>query len=247
MGSLAQRAVVVSLCLLVVPLFLHSLFLYRSEYRAELADVQENIELTAKAQKAILEERLGVQWQILDAAATQRGSDFKKQLGIIEISMPSGVPDHFVVVNLRDDVLLAGKKISPTEALAIPTGIEAMFDQLTDFEKAQYPLSLSFVNAQGKALIGAKQETSLYVQLPIEGADFSLHLSIPEGAVARLHKEYYYFHFLTLLFFIGFIGGFIVWLITRRIAKPLNELCKTMGRVGEGAVHARYVPDRMGF
>ena len=51
-SSLAMRAVVVSLCLLVAPLFLHSLFLYWSEYKGTLADVMENLELTAKGQKA---------------------------------------------------------------------------------------------------------------------------------------------------------------------------------------------------
>lgn len=59
--------------------------------------------------------------------------------------------------------------------------------------------------------------------------------------------EDYYFHFATLVFFVGVIGGGAVYLLTRRIAKPLKELCKTMERVSEGAAHVRYTPDRMGF
>ena len=65
-------------------------------------------------------------------------------------------------------------------------------------------------------------------------------------------KEYhriedYYFHFATLVLFVGVIGGGAVYLFTRRIGQPLKNLCKTMDRVSEGAIHARYTPDRMGF
>jgi len=247
MGSLAQRAVLVSLCLLVIPLFLHSLFSYRAEYKDALADIKENLAITAKGQKAILEERINIQWQVLDAVAGKTDPAFMQHLQIFEIPMPSGLPNHFAIVSLRDDSLFVGKRISTTSALAISTPIETVFDQLTDFEKPDYPQSLAFVDKEGKALIGAKQETPISIQLPIEGSNFFLYLSIAEGAVKRLHKEWYFFHFLTLLFFIGFIGGLIVWLITKRISKPLRQLCKAMERVSEGAVHIRYIPDRMGF
>ena len=78
MGSLAQRAVLVSLCLLVIPLFLHSIFLYRREYQDTLAVVKEDLALTAKGQKAILEERITIQWEILDAAADQPDPAFRE-------------------------------------------------------------------------------------------------------------------------------------------------------------------------
>lgn len=61
------------------------------------------------------------------------------------------------------------------------------------------------------------------------------------------HIEDYYFHFATLLFFVGVIGGGAVYLFTRRIGRPLKELCETMERVSAGDAHARYSPDRMGF
>jgi len=246
-GSLARRALLVSLCLLVVPLFFHSLYMYRAEYQDTLEDVQENLTITARGQKAILEERIGVQWQILDAAAAQTDPRFLQQMKIVQMPMPAGLPDHFATVSLRDDVLFAGKRISKSFALAISTPVDTIFDQLTDFEKATYPLSLAFVDSKGKTIVGAKQESPLFIQLPVEGADFFIYLSIPIGAVERLHQKWYFLHFLTLLFFIGVVGGFIVWLITQRISKPLKQLCAVMERVGEGAVHVRYAPDRMGF
>ena len=57
----------------------------------------------------------------------------------------------------------------------------------------------------------------------------------------------YYFRFATLVFFVGIFGGGAVYFFTRRIGKPLKDLCKTMERVSGGAAHARYTPDRMGF
>lgn len=247
LGSLAQRAVLVSLCLLVIPLFLHSLYLYRSEYQDTLSDVRDILSITANGQKAVLEERITIQWEILDAAAEKKEPGFMQDLKIMEIPMPSGLADHFAIISLREDSLFTGKRISSTGAIAISTPIDTVFDQLTDFEIADYPLSLAFVNQEGEVFVGAKQKTPLFIEIPIEGANFFLYLSIPEGAVQRLHKEWYVFHFLTLVFFVGVVGGFIVWLITRRISKPLLQLCKAMERVGKGAVHVRYVPDRMGF
>lgn len=246
-GSLAQRAVIVSLCLLVVPLFLHSIFLYREEYQQTLADVKENLSIMANGQRAILEERNSLGWQVLDAAAAKTEPAFMQQLHIFEMPMPSGLPDHFATFSLQDNSLLTGKKISSSSALVIATPIDTVFNQLTHFEKSSFSPSLAFVDKGGNPLIGAHQETPISIQLPVERADFFLYLSIPEGDIERLHKAWYFFHFLTLLFFIGVVGGFIVWLITQRISKPLRELCKAMQRVGEGAVHVRYTPDKMGF
>jgi serine phosphatase RsbU (regulator of sigma subunit) len=245
--SLAQRAVIVSLCLLVVPLFLHSIFLYREEYEQTLSDVKENLSIMASGQKAILEERISAGWEILDAAAAKTDPAFLQQLKIFEMPAQSDLPDHFASLSLQDSSLLTGKKISSSSALVIAAPLDTVFAQLTHFEKSSFPVSLAFVNKEGKALIGRKLESPISIQVPVEGADFFLYLSVPVEAVERLHKTWYFFHFLTLLFLIGVVGGLIVWLITKRISKPLRELCRAMQRVGEGAVHVRYTPDKMGF
>ncbi len=108
MGSLAQRALLVSLCLLVIPLFFHSFFLYRSEYQETLADAKENLTLAVKAQKAILEQRIHLQWQMLDGG----GAAF-------EVSKPPGLPDYFAFIDLEKHALYVGKEISKGRAIAV--------------------------------------------------------------------------------------------------------------------------------
>ncbi len=251
-GSLARRAVVVSLCLLVLPLLLHSLFLYRADYEYNLKVVSSTLKLTAEAQKSLLEERLQIQWKILDAVKEPQEM---QHLGIKKIALPPGAGNYFAIVGIDPDALagmdpdtlIVGKKIDEASALMIATPLDRLFEMMTRFEEDVFPTSLSFIDEKGNALAGAKQETTLFVQLPIQGANFFLYLSVPEGAVEELNKSDYIYHFLSLLFFIGVVGGIIVWMITRRIARPLNTLCKAMERVAEGAVHVRYTPDKMGF
>jgi serine phosphatase RsbU (regulator of sigma subunit) len=242
-ASLAQRAVVVSLCLLVAPLLLHSIFLYRTDYKNTLSDVTSDLTDIAKGQKATLEARLAVQWQILDVAASRKDPDLLQALGIVEMPMPSGLPNRFAVIGLGGKAIFTGRRVSLQNAIALSTPIEELLKQLKTIERSDYPLSLEFVSGEGKG----KQEGVLVVVLPIEGSNFSLYISIPIAEVVRLNREWYVKNFLTLLFFVGVIGGLLVWLITRRISKPLQQLCGVMERVGKGAVHVRYTPDKMGF
>ncbi len=234
-GTLALRVILVSLALLVIPLFLHSLFLYREEYKSTLEDVKENLNLAAKADVALLEERLALQWQMLD---------MNPDLGV-PINTPVGSADHFVY--FRRGYFYVGKKITLSDSKAFKTSANEVMQELTSFEKGSYPFSLAILDAQGNVLVGSKISSPLFEELPIKNADFSLYLSIPIETIEKLHKEWYLFHFLSLLFFVGLIGGFLVWLVTRRISRPLKELCKSMQKVGDGAFHVRYTPDRMGF
>lgn len=86
-----------------------------------------------------------------------------------------------------------------------------------------------------------------FIKVDVPFSGHILEAIVPEDEILTLHKSRYYFRFLTVIFFVGILGGGSVYLLTRRVARPLNELCKTMQRVSEGAVHVRYTPDRMGF
>ncbi|MGB7977895.1 MAG: SpoIIE family protein phosphatase [Chlamydiales bacterium] len=55
-GSMARRILVICLLLLVMPLFLQSLFLYRQEYRQKLNDVQNDLHLLAEERALLIEQ-----------------------------------------------------------------------------------------------------------------------------------------------------------------------------------------------
>ncbi|HSX37607.1 MAG TPA: SpoIIE family protein phosphatase [Chlamydiales bacterium] len=243
-ASLAGRAVIVSLCLLVFPLFLHSFFLYKKEYASALADAKETLIFVSNAHRAILEEKMQGQWQLLDAIGNIDSKELHITQVIIAVPTPIGLPPHFAMVN--GNVFYVGKKISEERSLAIANPANLLFQELQRQVVYGYPLFLS-IESQGNIVMGPMPQEPLSVRVPIENSDVSLILSIPVDAVAKLHKTWYLYHFLSLLFFVGCIGGLFVWLITKRIAKPLRRLCEVMKRVGEGAQHARYQPDRMGF
>lgn len=245
-GSLAWRALIVSLCLLVLPLLFHSLFLYRADDLHNLKDVQSALRLTIDAQKALVEEQLMLQWGVLDAMDGASDEDLRR-FEIQQIVTPPNVPDHFAVVD--KNILYVGKKLyaNPSASLAFVSSVNTLMKMLTRFKGDSFPISLSLIDPRGRTLSGERQESHLSETRKIQGADFSLYLSAPPDAVEKLDKTDYVHNFLSLLFFIAFIGGVFVWFITRRIAKPLNQLCKVMERISQGAVHVRYTPDWMGF
>jgi hypothetical protein len=98
---------------------------------------------------------------------------------------------------VSESALLVGRKKSETSAYVMATSFTALFSQLTAFEKASYPFSLAFVDQNTQALAGEVQETSLSITLPVEGADFFLHLSVSEiptqstDLISPEHSEQY--------------------------------------------------------
>ena len=245
-GSLAWRALFVSICLLVLPLFLHTIFLFHADYKHNEEDVSSVLHLTADAQKSLLNLRVRLDWKILDA--TQRASEADlTSLQIQKIPTPSGVDTYFVTVDPTKNALIVGKQIDASLSLALATPLEDVLEGLTQFEQDVFPTSLALTDETGRILAGTKQKTPFITSYSVEGANFLFYLSIPANAVKELNINDYIFHFLSLFFFIGGIGGLIVWFVTRRIARPLMTLCQAMEKVSEGAFHARYTPDRMGF
>lgn len=103
-----------------------------------------------------------------------------------------------------------------------------------------YPIKFAVVDKPT-----AQNPDILQVDEPLSGK--YLEVSVPKEEILALHQSEYYYRFVTLLIFVGVFGGGCVYLLTRRVSRPLKELCKTMQRVSEGAIHARYTPDWMGF
>lgn len=88
---------------------------------------------------------------------------------------------------------------------------------------------------------------SLTVILPVPGSTQHLVASLPHSFIRSWHNSDFFYRLTVLILCVGGIGGLAVILLTRRIARPLRQLCTTLERVSEGAIHVRYTPDWMGF
>lgn len=224
-GSLSRRILAVSIFLLVIPLFLQSLFLYRQEYTEKLNDVQTELTILGK-------ERAHFVKKVIDLNV--------KPLYIEKVPLPPNVPDPFILLSKNRETLLIGKQISPTTAEMVRVPVKEI---MADIPRA-LPTHITLIDDKERL---QESEDLLQVQEPIAGTNLKLQLTVDKNQIHGLHLRTYYFHFASLLFFVGVLGGTVVYLFTRRIGKPLKDLCRTMERVSEGASHARYTPDRMGF
>jgi sigma-B regulation protein RsbU (phosphoserine phosphatase) len=164
-----------------------------------------------------------------------------------EVPFPPNVCDRFVLFTDNPAEIIVGKRHSDTTAYILRI---ALSDIGRDIPFV-HPVQISLLNSEGRViwenLKFATTEDLLQVKEPIPRTDYSLRLSIDKQEIEFLHLDAYYFRFASLIFFVGVLGGLAVYLFTRRIARPLRDLGKTMTRVSEGAFHARYTPDRMGF
>jgi len=62
-----------------------------------------------------------------------------------------------------------------------------------------------------------------------------------------LQKEELIWRVTSFFLLVFVLGGSLVFLFVRKLAKPLRSLCATMEGIKEGAIHARYAPQRWGF
>lgn len=248
-GSLTRRVFLISLFLLIIPLFFQSLFLYRQEYETKLEDVKQILDWIGKEREAAIEQLIQMDWNILDFV----GGDIdkhRKEFQIERVNLPQGVGDKFAISSVRRGALLVGKKETSNYALVIPVPFDELIANLQN-EHFPYPIRMALIDDQGKLLAeNMKVRASsnlLVVKEDVPSADFNLIITIPEDLIEGLHKTDYYYRLAILVFFVGIVGGFGVWWLTSRMAKPLNHLRKSLQRVSEGAVHVRYTPDKMGF
>lgn len=245
-SSLAMRILSVSLLLLVIPLFFQTIFLYKQEYEQRLRDVEEDLKILAEERTHLIEEIVHMDWALLDSWDSPQSVGYR---GLVEkIPTPEGVREHFLVVSLSREALLVGKKTFGSSSFVIPIAFEIIG---RDMPRA-YPIQISLVSSQGRVLWensskSLEVEELLEIEEEILGTDFKIRLEVSKNAIHGLHLESYYLRFGSLLFFVGLIGGALVYLLTKRISKPLKQLIKTMERVSEGALHVRYTSDWMGF
>ena len=249
-GSLARRILIVVILLLVIPLFLESLFLYRQEYFQKLQDVETDIKVLASERAHFIQETLEVDWMWLEESEgpldrALSGSKKSAALKIERIPLPKGASSQFVAVSKSRQALLAGVAETGASALAIAIPFSVIARDMP----RSYPIRIAIGDSRGTVFWQSSKILGdpLEAESPIGETGLTVHLSVEKSHIKGLHLESYYLRFAALVFFVGILGGLAVYLFTRRISKPLRHLCKTMERVGAGASHVRYSPDWMGF
>ncbi len=246
-GSLTRRVLMMVLLLLVIPLFLQNFFLYRQEYQQKVEEIQTDLQFLAGERAYLIEELLQMDWRLLEQTANAELSARNvKQLYIERIPLPPNAKNRFVAISKSREALLAGIAESDTSALIIPIPFSIIAKELPRL----YPIEMDLVDEEGGVLWASAQETKeeyLAAESPVGETGVRVKLSVEEAQIQGLHLQSYYLRFATLVFFVGGVGGILVFLFTRRIAKPLRSLCKAMERVSQGASHVRYLPDWMGF
>ena len=242
-GSLTRRVLLIATLLLVIPLFWQTLFLYRQEYQQKLKDVELDLHILVNERAYFLDEMIQFCWDWLKLIPEDQDfSDSKVQ----KTPLSSFTSDPFVAMDEGDKALLAGIPIDGFSALVTPIS----FSFITSDLPRTYQIHMALIDEKGETLwqSGEKsQKEYLEAKDQIGKTNLFLVLSAEKDKIKGLHLESYYLRFASLLFFVGLIGGAIVFLFAKRIARPLRQLCQVMARVKEGAVHTRYQPDWMGF
>lgn len=236
-GSLSRRILIIAVLLLVIPLFLQTLFLYRQEYEQKLQDVDADLKMLAGERAHFIDETLQMDWSLLEES---------HNVPFIErIPLPPNARDRFVAVSKSRQALLAGIAETHTDALVIPIP----FAMIARDMPRSYQVRIALIDGEKNVLWESSQAEGddLQADDPIGETGISVRLSVEKKEIKGLHQQSYYLRFAATVFFVGIIGGGCVFLFTRRIAKPLRHLSKTMERVSEGAAHVRYTPDWMGF
>ncbi len=175
--GLASRVVLIVSLLLVIPLLLQSVLLYRQEYRQKVVSTEAILLLVAQERVARI------------------------------VADPEGSIESWT----------ASDPASP------------------------YPIRFVISEKEVPA------NHSLMVEVPIPNTPLHLTASLPHSFIRSWHHSDFFYRLGTLLFCVGVLGGGAVIWLTRRISRPMRKLCSTLERVSEGAIHARYQPDWMGF
>lgn len=238
-GNLAFRAFFICLALLIVPLFIHSFFQYQTEMKLEAAEIQLQEQNTRATLRVVgeqmsrkLEEMIQLDWALIDNKVNidSLGKRFHTQ----KIPLPPEVSDHFAVIDENGANLWVGKKNSSSEAIIIAHPLH----QILSLNGAPFPIDISL----NEALVDPWIE-----RFSIPNTQLTLLIGTKEQLPSHLHKTNFIVRILSFVLIVGLLGGGLVFLLLRKLARPLNVLRLTMARVAEGAVYSRYVSQRFGF
>jgi serine phosphatase RsbU (regulator of sigma subunit) len=231
-GSLARRVLLVCLTLLVIPLFLHSFFLYRREILIEEQEIVEFLQAFTVELGAELEQKIQYEWKVLSLETPELAKAFQ----IEKIPLPLGAPKRFAVVDAKREALLVGIETTPGMAYAIAHPVK----ELLSLRKTPFPIDIAFAPHP-------PNDDEWVESIPIAETKLVLTLGTSRNRIAELEQSQIAVRIGSFVLLLGVIGGGLVWLLTRKLASSLNSLCQTMDRVSGGASSARFSPKPLGF
>ncbi|MDE3045807.1 MAG: serine/threonine-protein phosphatase [Verrucomicrobiota bacterium] len=228
-GSLARRVWVVCIAFLVLPLLIHSFFLYHREIRVAEEEVRAILQTIGTELAQTIEDLIAIDEKILTFKTAALANAFQFEL----VQPPAQSDKNFTLIDRSRDLLLVGQKMSGG-AQAIPHSLK----ELLTIEHAPFPIQATF----------EKPSSSQWAEnFLIPNSSLKLFLVVDKKEIESLQTRHLLFRVGTFLLLIGLFGGGIVFVLLQKLSKPLESLCLTMSRVSEGAVRSRFVPQPYGF
>ncbi len=238
-GTLVGRAFFICLAFLIIPLFIHSFFQYRKEIELERQEIQlqeRDIRATLRAigEQMVqrVEDFIELDWAILNTPAS--GGSLEEIFDFHRITIVTDVPDQFVLVDEEKAELLVGKKVSETRANVI---VHPLADVIA-LKSPPFPIQVGL----------NEQVNERWVEdVAIPKTNLHLSLGTHYTGISHLHPDHFLLRIISFILITGLLGGGLVYLLLKKLARPLNVLRLTMERVADGAVYSRYVNQRFGF
>jgi len=228
--NLAGRAFLICFVFLIVPLGIHTFLQYRREFfleeeevKIEEASVRNTLKAIGSQMSLRISDLIHRDWQLFALKGC------KSAIASDKITVATDSPDSFAYID--QSLLIVGKKSSTTEASTISHPLK----DLLDVKNAPFPIDVGF----------AAIKDQYNEQFPIQDTKLVLYLGAT-GKEIVTQPEFLY-RIGTFAVLIILVGGGLVLILLRKMARPLNVLRSTMDRVSEGAVHSRYVKQSFGF
>lgn len=238
-GNLVGRAFFICLAFLIIPLLIHSFFQYRKEIELERQEIQQQEQDVRAILLAIGEQMVqriadvaALDWAVLTTPT--RDDSFGDLFDVRRISVEPAVADQFAMIDEAEEALLIGRKTSETTANVIVHKVAGIIA----LKNPPFPIQIAVNNLLSDRFIE---------EIAVPNTELYLHLGTDYLGISHVHPDHFFFRIVTFMALVSFLGGGSVFLLLKKLAKPLNVLRLTMARVADGAIYSRYVSQSFGF
>lgn len=272
-GSLALRIFLITLILLILPLFVHSLWMYAEEYEEKKQELGQTLK-TLGANKALLvSQALYYQKDVLSTLTNPTRANLSQvaeKLGIYEAFY---LNKDYLVINSSNSRIIGKSYLAFKVILQNKTQVFLAKDPISmqnivyviknDYRDgklqgvwvlANLPKDLIKNGIDGLSvtlsLIPNEKKvfsSDLIEKVKMEGTNFSLLASLSTGSFSNQQVKKHLYKLASLFLVIVVIGGIVTFFLIQRLSKPLKNLISVMERIYSGDKEARYKKDPLGF